>query len=148
MTKKELIQFNSLLHDAPALAIYYVHNGFEEIKKALEFTILRNSGTLTLKELDDIDFDRYRLTARTYEYVVLDNALLHCPNKLKFLNVLYHSLENGAFIIVLEKKSSNNTDEIIQTLDEVNFRVVNAIDIFEEYNLIMAKKLHMWGAGL
>lgn len=39
-------------------------------------------------------------------------------------------------------------DEIKQLLDKTSFVAINDIELFDEYNLITAKKLHMWGSGL
>ena len=33
-------------------------------------------------------------------------------------------------------------------LEEFEFRSSNEIDVLPEYDLVMAKKLHMWGNGL
>jgi hypothetical protein len=33
-------------------------------------------------------------------------------------------------------------------LEEFEFRAINDIEIFDDYNLVMAKKMHMWGNGL
>jgi hypothetical protein len=39
--------------------------------------------------------------------------------------------------------------EAVKTiLEDHEFRAPNEIDIMEGYDLIMAKKMHMWGAGL
>jgi hypothetical protein len=33
-------------------------------------------------------------------------------------------------------------------LEEFEFRAPNYIDVLDEYDLVMAKKMHMWGNGL
>ena len=39
--------------------------------------------------------------------------------------------------------------EVESLLDQVEFRAINAItDFIEGYDVIVAKKMHMWGKGL
>jgi len=35
-----------------------------------------------------------------------------------------------------------------EMLEEFEFRAANDIDVVEGYDLVMAKKMHMWGNGL
>ncbi len=87
-------------------------------------------------------------SARDFEYIILSDILSYCPNKDKIVKIMYKALENSANIIILEKRSNKNLDEIKELLDKTSFVAINHIDLFEEYNLITAKKLHMWGSGL
>jgi len=48
----------------------------------------------------------------------------------------------------MEKKGLMNIEEIKQILEENEFRAANQIDVLEKYDLVMAKKMHMWGNGL
>jgi len=145
---KELLEFNSLIKDSPALALLQVGEGIDKITKSLEFIALRNNGTLKLKNSSEIQCDKFRLTARNYEYAILLNTLNICEDKEKFLDVIYHSLENSAQIILIEPKEGSDLSELLELLDVANFRAVNNIDIIDGYYLVTAKKLHMWGAGL
>lgn len=148
MKYKELIQFNSLFQDSPALALLHINNDFDSITKALNFMALRNDGKLTVKEFHTINCERFGLRTRDFEYAVLTNTLKKCTNKNKFLSTVYHSLENSAEIILIENKKDSSIEEMIELLDISNFLAINDIDIFENYYLVMAKKMHMWGAGL
>jgi hypothetical protein len=39
--------------------------------------------------------------------------------------------------------------EVEELLDQVEFRAINTMsDLIEEYEVIVGKKMHMWGAGL
>lgn len=148
ITKKEYEQFVSLFEQTPSLCLLHIQNSCPFLNKTLEELKNKNDGILINKELKDINCDRFRLKTREFEFVILSNSFSACTNKKQFLSSCYHSLENSAYIIIIEDKNKNNTQEIIELLDEVEFRVANSIDIFENYNLIMAKKLHMWGNGL
>jgi len=147
-TEKEIKEFSSLLEDAPALCLLNIFNNTNPILDILENKISKNEGTLDLKDINNISCEKFRLKSREFEYCILFDTISMCTNKEKFIQACYHSLENSAFIIVIEPKSNNNISEIIELLDVCEFRVANNIDIFKKYNLIMAKKLHMWGNGL
>ena len=145
---KEIEQFTSLLEDAPALCLLNISNGVNPLLDILESKISLNDGTMVSKELSEISCDRFRLRTREFEYCILFDIINNCNDNDKFIKACYHSLENSAFIIIVEPKTANNISQIIELLDVCEFRVGNNIDIFEDYNLIMAKKLHMWGNGL
>ena len=145
---KEVEEFSSLLEDAPALCLLNIFNKSNPLTHILENKINKNDGTMISKDLSNINCNQFRLKTREFEYAILFDIIKNCTNKEKFIKAVYHSLENSAFIIIIEPKSNNNISEIIELLDICEFRVANNIDIFEDYNLIMAKKLHMWGNGL
>ena len=146
--QKELKEFSSLLEDAPALCLLNISNGVNPFLSILEDKISKNDGTIESRDLNNISCDKFRLKSREFEYCILFDTISLCEDKEKFIKTCYHSLENSAFIIIIEPKSSNNISEVIELLDLCEFRVANNIDIFDDYNLIMAKKLHMWGNGL
>jgi len=145
---KEIEEFSSLLEDAPALCLLNIANGVNPLINILEEKINKNEGTLESKDLNNITCEKFRLRSREFEYCILFDTITSCQEKEKFIKACYRSLENSAFIIVIEPKQSNNISEVIELLDLCEFRVASNIDIFDDYNLIMAKKLHMWGNGL
>ena len=84
---------------------------------------------------------------REYEYVIL-NSIISAHNFAdRITKLAYSSLENSAFIIVIEKKEAITQEALLALLDKHEFRAVNAIDIFEDRHVVMGKKLHMWGNG-
>lgn len=144
---KELEQFEELFDSSPNIAILHIDNGCEDISSFLHEFIEKNSGELTLKDINKISTQNFRFKDRNFEYAVVSNCLKRISAKEQFINGVYHSLENSAFIIMLEEKMDNDLSEMVELLDKCNFRAVNSIDIFQKYHLVMAKKLHMWGAG-
>ena len=148
ISQKEYDDFESLFLNVPALALLHISNNCSILNDCLEYVREKNDGTIVNKNLQDIDCNRFRLKSREYEFIILSDVFSDCDNKEKFLKSCYHSLENGAFIIIIEKKDKNKEQEILELLDNVEFRVANPIAIFEDYTLVMAKKLHMWGNGL
>ena len=64
------------------------------------------------------------------------------------LKIAYTTLANTADIIIMQKKGTMDIDAIKEMLEEFEFRAANYIDVLPEYDLVMAKKMHMWGNGL
>lgn len=147
MTKQENF-FYSLFDNNPGIAILHINNNCDDISLLLENIVTQNKGSLKTKQFDTIDQKRFRLTAREYEYTVVSNCLHKVENIDRFISQLYHSLENSANIILLSKKENLDPYGMIEILDRNDFRAANQIDIFDDYYLVTAKKMHMWGNGL
>ncbi len=144
---KEFKQFEELFDSSPNIAILNIDNGCDDISLFLKEFIVNYDGELTYKDINKISTQTFRLQDRNFEYAVLSNCLSKIPLQEKFINSVYHALENSAFIILIEEKTKSDLSMMMELLDKCNFRAVNSIDIFQNYNLVMAKKLHMWGAG-
>lgn len=146
--QKELNLFKSLFQEFPNIAILHINNGVDFLNPLLEELALNLEGKVDLINFVDEKSARLKSSARDFEYIILSDILSYCPNKDKILKIMYKALENSANIIILENKSHKNTDELKELLDKTSFVAINDIDLFEDYNLITAKKLHMWGSGL
>lgn len=68
------------------------------------------------------------------------------PNMM--LKLAYTTLANTAHIIIMQEKGTMDIEAMKILLEEYEFRAPNAIDVLPEYDLVMAKKMHMWGNGL
>lgn len=89
-----------------------------------------------------------RAMPREHDVVVLKDIYSLHEDKSALLSLSYRTLANAAHIIVLEKKGVIDTKELMRTLEEFEFRASNEIDVVDGYDLVMAKKMHMWGNGL
>lgn len=146
--QKELNLFKQLFQEVPNIAILHINNGLDFLNPIIEELSSSFEGNLKLIKFIDENSARLKASSREFEYIILSDTLSYCPNKDKILKLMYRALENSANIIILEKKSNNNLEEIKILLDETSFVAINNIDLFEEYYLITAKKMHMWGNGL
>lgn len=146
--QKELELFKGLFQPFYNISILHIKNQVNFISPSLEEIASSNEGKVTSIDFTSEASPSLRLSAREYEYIVLSDILFSSSNKEKILKTIYRALENSAEIIILEKKENNNLDEIKELLDHTSFIAINNIDLFKDYNLITAKKLHMWGAGL
>ena len=48
----------------------------------------------------------------------------------------------------MQKKGTMDMWAMKELLERFEFRSPNEIDILPEYDLVMARKMHMWGNGL
>lgn len=96
-----------------------------------------------------LDFNSpFRAAPRDHDTVLLKDIFAAHQNKPMILKLSYTTLANTANIIIMEKKGMIDTLEVMQILEEHEFRSPNTIEIVEGYDLIVAKKMHMWGNGL
>jgi len=146
--QKELNLFKELFQPFINISILHINNGIDFINPTIEGVSSSLDGKVQYIQFIDEKSARLKASAREFEYIVLSDILSYCPNKDKILKLAYKALENSANIIILEKKSNENLDEIKELLDNTSFVAINNIDLFDEYHLITAKKLHMWGSGL
>lgn len=147
--QKALELFKDLFQPFENIAILHIHHEMDFINPVIEKIAKELNGQVKHIPFKEEKDARLKGTAREYEYIILSDILSHCPHKDKILSLMYKALENSANIIILEKKSHNNEDEIRTLLDKASFVAINNIDdLFEEYHCFTAKKLHMWGSGL
>jgi len=86
---------------------------------------------------------------RDYAAVIVQDVLHLHESPQKFLELLYRTLLNACEIIIVQKNGSMNIAEVESLLDEAEFRAINTMnDLIEGHEVIVAKKLHMWGNGL
>lgn len=86
---------------------------------------------------------------RDYAAVIVQDVLHLHESPLKFLQLIYRTLLNATEIIIVQKKGSMSISEVEALLDQAEFRATNTIsDLLEGYDVIVAKKMHMWGNGL
>ena len=90
----------------------------------------------------------FRALPRTHDVVVFKDIFHLHENQKGILKIAYASLANAAHIIIMQKKGTMNVEAMKEMLEEFEFRSSNEIDVLPEYDLVMAKKLHMWGNGL
>lgn len=90
----------------------------------------------------------FRALPRTNDIVVFKDILNAHQNPKGLLKIAYTTLANAAHIIVMEKKGEMDVEATLGLLEEFEFRSQNYIEVLPEYDLVMAKKLHMWGNGL
>ncbi|MCD6172389.1 MAG: hypothetical protein J7J96_01195 [Sulfurimonas sp.] len=123
----------------------------DEISEALENILNKVDGTLdiTLYNNENLNFSQpFRALARSNDIVIFKDTFISHENQKMILKIAYTSLANTADIIIMEKKGVMDIEKIKELLEEFEFRAANDIDVVEGYDLVIAKKMHMWGNGL
>ncbi|WP_457749868.1 hypothetical protein [Sulfurimonas sp.] len=95
------------------------------------------------------DFSKpFRALARDHDIVIFKDTLFTHKNPQLLLRIAYTTLANTGDVIIMQKKSSMDIENTKAMLEKFEFRAPNAIEVLPQYDLVMAKKMHMWGNGL
>lgn len=90
----------------------------------------------------------FRALPRDNDVVIIRDVLHRHTMPSRVLKAIYTTLANTGDIIIITKKGAVDVEEQKRMLEEHEYRAPNAIDILDGYDLVMAKKMHMWGNGL
>ncbi len=130
----------------------------------LQVTSQENEMTIVLKELmakvdgklnialyneDNLKLNQpFRAVPRDHDNVILTDIFSSHENQDMLIKLSYLTLANTANIIIIEKKGLLDVAAILVKLEAFEFRSPNHIDMIDGYDLVIAKKMHMWGNGL
>ncbi|NOR57129.1 MAG: hypothetical protein GQ474_01230 [Sulfurimonas sp.] len=104
---------------------------------------------LALYNEDNLNFSQpFRAMPRDHDMVILKDIFYKHENQKMILKLAYLTLANTAHVIIMEKKGIMDIEATKELLEEFEFRAPNEIDIVDGYDLVIAKKMHMWGNGL
>jgi len=90
----------------------------------------------------------FRALPRDHDIVMFKDIFTQHTDPQLLLRIAYTTLANTADIVIMEPKGTMDIEATKELLEKFEFRAPNQIDVLDEYDLIMAKKMHMWGAGL
>jgi len=162
----DLEQFLELFNPYPGNHYLQITTSVDETTDALYNLIEGVDGELSLViyNKDEIDLQSdfpnakiqyiknfknpFRALPRTHDVVVFKDIFHLHENKKGILKIAYATLANAAHIIIMQKKGTMDIEAMKVMLEEFEFRSSNELDVLPEYDLVMAKKLHMWGNGL
>ena len=81
--------------------------------------------------------------------IVIFKDIFHLHHKQEILlKIAYTTLANTAQIIIMQEKGTMDIEAMLEMLGEYEYRAPNYIDVHPEFDLVIAKKMHMWGNGL
>lgn len=142
---KELEQFGSLFNMTPSVSILHYVEEVNDITSKLESLVESVDGKVkTIENNPPLNYLRREAKHSGFDYVVISCTLVQHDDQNNFMNLISKSLRDSGYMIILENKDQA-LDSVYELLEKYDYGAVNSIDIFEKYNLIMAKKLHMWG---
>jgi hypothetical protein len=95
----------------------------------------------------DLAARQYNRHARTYEnvYVTLSAERLDADIE-NTLKKFFRLMKNAGVLTMLIERGSPLAGRIDRALEACYFVAINHIDIFDDYDVVTAKKLHGWGA--
>ena len=146
-----LDKFKQLFNPLPGNHYLQVCSCEDEITTLLASMLLNVDGKLNiaLYNEDNLNFSQpFRALPRDHDMVILKDIFSKHENPKMILKLAYLTLANTANVIIMEKKGIMDIDATKILLQEYEFRAANDIDIVDGYDLIIAKKMHMWGNGL
>ena len=146
--QKKLELFKELFADYTNIAILHIDNSLGLVDSALEEVRIQNEGNIKYIPFVDESSAKLRATAREYEYVILGNILTYCSNQEAILKLMYKAIENSGNIIILEKIENDNRYELLDLLENIGFQAPNCIELFDDFYIFTAKKMHHWDNGL
>ncbi len=100
-----------------------------------------------LKKARKIDYkqQRYNQHSRLYDFVFIDIDFFALQKKELFLKKIYAIAKNGAKVLFFFPKDKGY-GELERILEDGYFVAINPIeDLFEEYVVLGAQKMHGWG---
>ena len=145
--QKALHLFKNLFQPFTNISILHAYHENDFLQSTLQEVASSLEGQVHTLHCSDESSLRLKHGAREFEYIILHDVLFLCEYQEKILRMMYKALENSANIIILEHYTHYNQDALQTLLDKVGFVAINSIELFDEYALITAKKLHMWGNG-
>ena len=161
---KATSEFLELVHLTPATRVLEISSHADDLSEALaehlqtvegEFHLQLYPGEHKIPTLDNVKFGEvkdfaspFRAIAREYSAIILRDVLDAHKFPDRIVKATYKSLLNATELIIVQKKGSMSIDEMKEFLDKNEFRAANEIDIFEDYHVVVGKKMHMWGNGL
>lgn len=126
-----------------------------EVGGKLNIVLYTQDETDDASKLQDASVERvtdlsklFRAMPRDHDTVLFKDVFSVHKDQKAMLRLAYLTLANTANIMIMEKKGSMDVSIVKEMLDEHEFRAPNDIDIVEGYDLVSAKKMHMWGNGL
>ena len=162
----ELKQFLELFNPLPGNHYIQVTSEIDATTLALSKIIQAVDGEFRLAlyteeeqtipaELSDVKIQQiskfnipFRALPRDNDIVIFKDIFSKHSNPELLLRIAYTTLANTADVIIMEKKGVMDVEATKELLAKFEFRAPNAIDVLDEYDLVMAKKMHMWGNGL
>lgn len=146
-----LTRFLELFNPLPGNQYLHVSQEKNEISRALEVLLHKVDGKLNIELYNESNLNfaqPFRALPRDHDIVILQDVFSLHVNPSMLLKISYRTLANTAEIIILEKSGTMDIEGVKQMLEEHEFRIPNFIDVLDEYDIIVAKKMHMWGNGL
>ena len=85
-----------------------------------------------------------KLKRSSCDYIISCTTNYDIQSYRQIFNMLNLTLRDQGYMIFLTQKDLDHSF-LYQLLEEFDYGAISSVDIFEQYDLIIGKKLHMWG---
>ncbi len=157
-------QFLELFNPYPGNQFLLLTTHSDVITTALAEILGKVDGTLSLhcfpgehetvvaknvKRHDIADFKSSpRALPRSNDMVILQDLYHRHETPERIMKQMYATLANTGDIVIMQRRGTMDVAAMLAMLEAFEFRAGNAIDCHPDYDLVMGKKMHMWGNGL
>jgi len=106
---------------------------------------VQEHNAFSMKPLD-IDAKAYNSHSKEYEniFVTLDAKYIEA-NVTEMLKKFFRIMKNAGVLVILIQKGESLINTIDKKLEDGYFVAISHIDIFDDLDVVTAKKLHGWG---
>ena len=146
-----LTKFLQLFNPRPGNHYLHVCKKNNNISLALEELLKKVDGQLNIElyTADDLlNAKPFKALPRDNDAVIFQDIYSQHSNQDGILKIAYRTLANTAEIVIMEKSGVLDVEVLKTTLEKNEFRTPNQIEVLDGYDIIVAKKMHMWGNGL
>ncbi len=167
LEKKAIEQLLSIVPNYPATRLLEINDGGEELSlelkrfaKEREFEYLLNivddefynrakeiysDGNFCIVHKMKFEQRRYVNMAKQFDFAFI-TASIPLEIREEFLKKVHSHIKNSGNIILFLPKDDLKLKELWwQSLEDTLFVAINNIDMFKNYEIIIAKKMHGWG---
>jgi len=134
---------------------YALYKLMQDVQGELRLTLYEERPSILPDILSDAKFQSiknfsapFRGLPRDNDIVILKDILNIHKNPELLLKIAYTTLANNSNIIIMQKKGTMDIEQVKALLEKLEYRTPNEIDVLKEFDLVIAKKMHMWGNGL
>ena len=135
--------FSSLFALTPSISILDLNNQ-KTISELLNNIAKPYDGDVTTINSIDLKEMRLKVKRANYEYGIISNTILDHNDQKTLLKIISMAIRDSGYIIIIEDKNKDYSP-LYSLLEEYNYGTMSCVDIFEDYNLFIAQKVHMWG---
>ena len=157
-------QFLELFNPYPGNQFLLVTTHCDTIATALSDILSKVDGMLSLhcfpgrhNEIKADNIERHdvadfqslpRALPRSNDMVILQDVYHLHETPERIMKQMYATLANTGDIVIMQRRETMNIETMLAMLEAFEFRAGSTIDCHPDYDLVMGKKMHMWGNGL
>ena len=164
ITKKEIEKLLSIIPEYPGVAIFHMANEGTDFCRDLNtyaserdytyhivsanedfITALHEAGLPKARKIT-YKQQRYNQHSKLYDFIYIETDVESLDKPELFLKKIYAIAKNAAKILFFVPKEKGDFSKLENLLEKGNFVAINPIDdMFENYNVLSAQKMHGWG---